>query len=68
MMMTALLSKPIRDSYGRLHKRDERLTVVSRLPRVDFDTRPLLKVCFEDGATGVSEEVELSSAEIGVAQ
>lgn len=62
-MMTALLSKSIRDARGRLHKRDERLTIVSRLPRADFDTRPLLKVRFEDGSTGVvfSEEVELSS-------
>jgi hypothetical protein len=65
MMMTTLLSKSIRDAQGRLHKRDERLTIVSRLPRADFDTLPLLKVRFEDGSTGVvfSEEVELSSAE-----
>jgi hypothetical protein len=68
MIRTALLSKSIRDTHGRLHKRDERLTLVSRLPRADFDTRPLLKVRFEDGSTGVvfSEEVELSSAEIGI--
>ena len=59
MMMTALLSKSMRDAYGRLHKRDERLTIMSRLPRADFDTRPLLKVRFQDGSTGVvfSEEV-----------
>jgi hypothetical protein len=65
MMMTALLSKSIRDAQGRLHKRDERLTIVSRLPRADFDARPLLKVRFEDESTGVvsSEEVELSSME-----
>jgi hypothetical protein len=64
MMMTTLLSKSIRDAQGRLHKRDERLTIVSRWPRADFDTRPLLKVRFEDGSTGAvfSEEVELSSA------
>lgn len=63
--MTALLSKSIRDAQGRLHKRDESLTIVSRLPRADFDTRPLLKVRFEDGSTGVlfSEEVQLSSAD-----
>jgi hypothetical protein len=62
MKMTALLSKAIRDSYGRLHKRDERLTIMSRLSRADFDSRPLLKVRFEDGSTGIvfSEEVELS--------
>jgi hypothetical protein len=29
MMMTTLLSKSIRDAQGRLHKRDERLTIVS---------------------------------------
>ena len=65
MTMTALLSTSIRDSQGRLHKRDESLTIVNRLPRADFDTRPLLKVRFEDGSTGVvfSEEVQLSSAE-----
>jgi hypothetical protein len=45
-MMTALLSKSIRDADGRLHKRDEALTIVSRLPRADFDFRPLLKVRF----------------------
>lgn len=63
--MTALLSKSIRDSQGRLHKRDESLTIVSRLPRANFDTRPLLTVRFEDGSTGVvfSEEVQLSCAE-----
>jgi hypothetical protein len=61
MMMTALLSKSIRDAYGRLHKRDERLTIMSRLHRADLDTRPLLKVRFQDGSTGVvfSEEVGL---------
>jgi hypothetical protein len=65
MIITTLLSKSIRDAQGRLHKRDERLTIVSRLPRADFDTRPLLKVRFEDGSTGVvfSEEVHCSSAE-----
>jgi hypothetical protein len=65
MIITTLLSKSIRDAQGRLHKRDERLTIVSRLPRADFDTRPLLKVRFEDGSTGVvfSEEVQLSFAE-----
>ena len=65
MMMTALLSRSIRDACGRLHKRDERLTIVSRLPRADFDTRPLLTVRFEDGSTGAvfSEEVELLYAE-----
>jgi hypothetical protein len=59
--MTALLSKSIRDAQGRLHQRDESLTIVSRLPRADFDTRPLLKVRFEDGSTGVvfSGEVQL---------
>jgi hypothetical protein len=62
MIITTLLSKSIRDAQGRLHKRDERLTIVSRLPRADFDTRPLLRVRFEDGSTGVvfSEEVQLS--------
>jgi hypothetical protein len=61
-MMTTLLSKSIRDTQGRLHKRDERLTIVSRLPRADFDTRPLLKVQFEDCTTGVvfPEEVEFT--------
>jgi hypothetical protein len=60
-----LLSKSVRDAQGRLHKRDESLTIVSRLPRADFDTRPLLKVRFEDGAMGVvfSEEVQVSPAE-----
>lgn len=63
--MTARLSKSIRDAQGRIHKRDETLIVVGQLPRADFDTRKLLKVCFEDGSTEVvfSEEVELSSAE-----
>jgi hypothetical protein len=62
--MTGLLCKSIRDAQGRLHKRAERLTVVSRLSRADFDTRPLLKVLFEDGSIGVvfSEEVELASS------
>ena len=65
MIMTAVLSKSIRDAYGRLHKRDERLTITSRLVRADFDTRPLLKVRFQDGSTGAvfSEEVELLCAE-----
>jgi hypothetical protein len=65
MVMTALLSRSIRDACGRLHKRDERLTIVRRLPRADFDTRPLLKVRFQDGSMGVvfSEEVELLFAE-----
>jgi hypothetical protein len=64
-MMTALLSRSIRDAHGRLHKSDEPLTIVSRLPRADFDTRPLLKVRFEDGSTGIvfSEEVELLGLE-----
>jgi hypothetical protein len=55
----------IRDAQGRLHKRDESLTIVNRLPHADFDTRPLLKARFEDGSTGVvfSEEVQLLSAE-----
>jgi hypothetical protein len=59
------LSRSIRDAQGRLHKRDESLTIVRRLPRADFDTRPLLKVRFEDGSPGVvfSEEVEPLSAE-----
>jgi hypothetical protein len=65
MMMSALLSKSIRDAYGRLHKRDEPLTIMSRLPRADFDTRPLVKVRFQDGSTGVvfGEEVELFCAD-----
>ena len=65
MMITLQLSKSIRDAQGRLHKRDESLTIVSRMPRADFDTRALLKVRFEDGSPGVvfSEEVELASAE-----
>ena len=65
MIMTAVLSKSIRDAYGRLHKRDERLIIMSRLVRADFDTRPLLTVRFEDGSTGAvfSEEVELLYAE-----
>ena len=65
MIMTAVLSKSIRDAYGRLHKRDERLTITSRLVRADFDTRPLLKVRFQDGSIGAvfSEEVELLYAE-----
>jgi hypothetical protein len=64
-MMTALLSKPIRDAYGRLHKREEPLTMVSLLPRGDFDTRTLLKVSFQDGSTGLvfAEEVELFCAD-----
>src|SRR5215469_13451030 len=64
-MMTAQLSRSIRDAYGRLHKRDERLTIVSRIRRADFDIRPLLKVRFQDGSTGAvfSEEVELLCAE-----
>jgi hypothetical protein len=59
-MMTTLFSKSIRDAHGRLHKRDERLTILNRLPRADFDTRRLLKVRFDDGSTGVvfSEEVD----------
>jgi hypothetical protein len=59
-MMEALLSKSIRDAYGRLHKRDEHLTILSRSPRADFDSRPVLKVRFEDGSTGVvfPEEVD----------
>jgi hypothetical protein len=63
--MTSRLSKSIRDAQGRLHKRDESLTIVNRLPRADFDDRPLLKVRFEDGSTGVifSEEVQLPSPE-----
>jgi hypothetical protein len=61
--MTGHLCTSIRDSEGRLHKRDERLTIVHRLPRADFDARALLKVRFEDGSVGVafSEEVEFSS-------
>jgi hypothetical protein len=64
-MMTALLSKSIRDAHGRLHKLDERLTMVSQLPRADFDTRTLLKVRFQDGSTGLvfAEEVELFCAD-----
>jgi hypothetical protein len=59
-MMTGLLSRSSRDANGRLHKRAERLIIVGRLPRADFDTRQLLKVHFEDGSTGIvfSEEVE----------
>jgi hypothetical protein len=65
MIMIPRLSKSIRDAQGRLHKRDESLTIVCRLPRADCDTRPLLKVRFEDGSPGVVflEEVELPSAE-----
>ena len=62
MMMSALLSKSIRDAYGRLHKRDEPLTIMSRLPRADFDTRPLLKVRFQDGSTGLSLGKKSSSS------
>ena len=64
-MMTALLSKSIRDAQGRVHKCDERLTILSLLPRADFDTRPLLKVRFEDGSIGVvfPEEVELPAGQ-----
>ena len=63
--MTAQLSRSIRDAYGRLHKRDERLTIVSRIRRADFDTRPLLKVRFDDGSLGMvfSEEVEQLGAD-----
>jgi hypothetical protein len=59
-MMEALLSKSIRDAYGLLHKRDEHLTILSCLPRADFDSRPVLKVRFENGSTGVvfAEEVD----------
>ena len=49
----------MRDAYGQLHKRGTSATIVSRIHRADFDTRPLLKVRFEDGSTGMvfSEEV-----------
>jgi hypothetical protein len=62
--MTGLLCKSIRDAQGRLHKLGERLTVMGRLSRANFDTRPLLKVRFEDGSLGVvfSEELELVSS------
>lgn len=61
--MTGHLCRSIRDAEGRLHKRDERLTIVYRLTRADFDARALLKVRFEDGSVGVafSEEVKLLS-------
>jgi hypothetical protein len=61
---TEWLTKSIRDAQGRLHKRDESLTIVGGLPRADFDTRPLLKVRLAGGSTRVvfSEEVEVSSA------
>jgi hypothetical protein len=64
MAMTGLLCKSIRDAQGRLHKLGERLTVMGRLSRANFDTRPLLKVRFEDGSLGVvfSEEFELVSS------
>ena len=65
IIMTARLSKSIRDAQGRIHKRDETLTIVGQLPRTDFDPRTLVRVRFEDGSTEVvfSEEVELSSPE-----
>lgn len=42
--MNGLLSKSIRDFRGRLHKRDERVSILCRVPRADFDPRPLLCV------------------------